>query len=68
MKYAENDSDIKLAACSKTGAVGIFVESFGIPISDEDREKVTTRGFRGKSAQQKVAAGTGFGPFIHREL
>ena len=64
VKYSENDNTIKVAACRKTGAVGVFVESSGIPIPDEDKEKVTARGFRGKLAKQKVAAGTGFGLYL----
>ena len=64
VKYADNDSRIIVAALRATDAVGVFVESSGIPISDEDREKVMARGFRGKSAQQKVAAGTGFGLYL----
>ena len=64
VKYAENDSDIIVAACSKSGYVGVFVESFGIPVSEEDKDKVTVRGYRGALAQQKVAAGTGFGLYL----
>ena len=64
VKYADNDSNITVSGLGLSDSVGVSVESFGIPISLEDREKVWTRGFRGASAQQNVPAGTGFGLYL----
>ena len=64
VKYADKDSVISVMACISEGDVGVSIASSGIPISDADREKVFERTFRGSSAQQKVAAGTGFGLFL----
>lgn len=64
VKYADNDSNITVTARNSSDAVGVSVESFGIPILDKDKENLTVRGFRGAAAQQKVAAGTGFGLYL----
>jgi signal transduction histidine kinase len=64
VKYAERDTDIRISACANDNGIGIEIESLGIPISAEDAEKIFDRGFRGHSAKQKVAAGTGFGLYL----
>lgn len=64
VKYAECDSSINVFACGSSDSIGITIESFGIPIPDTDKGEVFTRSFRGFYAQQKVAAGTGFGLFL----
>ena len=63
-KYAEPDSDIIISACNMEDGIGVQVESLGIPISDEDSNRIFDRGYRGHSAKQKVAAGTGFGLYL----
>lgn len=64
VKYADRETSIKIYACSRAEGVGVAVESSGIPISDADRQRLFDRGFRGHSAMQKVAAGTGFGLYL----
>lgn len=64
VKYAERDTDIRISACANGNGIGIEIESLGIPISAEDTENIFDRGFRGHSAKQKVAAGTGFGLYL----
>lgn len=64
VKYADHDSLINLSAVAVNGEVGIAVESFGIPIAGTDTASVFERGFRGQSAKQKVAAGTGIGLYL----
>lgn len=64
VKYADRDSKIDVTACSSSDHIGIAIESFGIPISEADTQGVFERGFRGFAAQQKVAAGTGFGLYL----
>jgi signal transduction histidine kinase len=64
VKYAYQDSVIGVFASASSDHVGICIESIGIPIPEADKEEVFSRGFRGASARQKVAAGTGFGLFL----
>ncbi len=64
VKYADRKSDISISASVKDNGIGIQIESLGIPISAEDAKNIFDRGFRGHSAIQKVAAGTGFGLFL----
>jgi signal transduction histidine kinase len=64
VKYAERDSDIRISARTNESGIGIEIESLGIPIPAEDATNIFERGFRGNSAIQKVAAGTGFGLFL----
>lgn len=64
VKYAERDTDIRISACTKEDGIGIQIESLGIPISAEEAKNIFDRGFRGHSAKQKVAAGTGFGLYL----
>jgi len=64
VKYAYQDSMINVFAASSSDHVGICIESVGIPIPEADKKQVFSRGFRGASARQKVAAGTGFGLYL----
>lgn len=63
-KYAERETDIVISACNTEDGIGVQVESLGIPISDEESNRIFDRGYRGHSAKQKVAAGTGFGLYL----
>ncbi|MEO6165089.1 MAG: HAMP domain-containing sensor histidine kinase [Candidatus Binatia bacterium] len=65
VKYADPHSRITMSAVTtKNKDVGIAVESIGIPIAGADEASVFERGFRGHSAMQKVAAGTGIGLYL----
>jgi signal transduction histidine kinase len=64
VKYADKETPIKITASLTDQYIGIAVESFGIPISDADKDHLFERGFRGHSAMQKVAAGTGIGLYL----
>ena len=64
VKYADPDSKIEVRAWLSTNCIGLVVESQGIPISPSDTKRIFERGFRGTSAQQSVAAGTGFGLYL----
>jgi len=64
VKYADRDTTVTISACSRGEHVGIQIESVGIPISKEEKENIFERGFRGYSAKQKVAAGTGIGLYL----
>lgn len=64
VKYADHDSVIKLSALETNMQVGLAVDSCGIPIADTNVAQIFERGFRGDSAKQKVAAGTGIGLYL----
>jgi signal transduction histidine kinase len=64
VKYAEPDTEIIISACNTEDGIGVQIESLGIPILEEDKKRIFDRGFRGHSAKQKVAAGTGFGLYL----
>lgn len=64
VKYADDDSEIHITGVSQEQGVGIAVTSFGIPIAQSEARQIFDRGFRGESARQKVAAGTGFGLYL----
>ena len=69
VKYASSQTNIDIAAVDTVQqsvglAVGLAIQSSGIPISNSDKEKLFARGFRGNSAKQKVPAGTGIGLFL----
>jgi signal transduction histidine kinase len=64
VKYANGDTTVMVSACSKGEYIGIQIESFGIPITKEEKGNIFHRGFRGQSAKQKVAAGTGIGLYL----
>jgi two-component system phosphate regulon sensor histidine kinase PhoR len=64
VKYADRETTVMISACLREEYVGIQIESVGIPIIKEEIEKIFMRGFRGYSAKQKVAAGTGIGLYL----
>jgi two-component system phosphate regulon sensor histidine kinase PhoR len=64
VKYSDRGGSIKISAVSGNRKVGIQVESMGIPITHQEKEKLFERGFRGQSAKQKVPAGTGIGLYL----
>ncbi|HKZ40258.1 MAG TPA: ATP-binding protein, partial [Candidatus Hodarchaeales archaeon] len=64
VKYADRETLINISGTSKGNAIGIAVESEGIPISEADKQRLFERGFRGHSAMQKVPAGTGIGLYL----
>jgi signal transduction histidine kinase len=63
VKYADPTTTITVRAVKVEG-VGVSVTSIGIPISENDRTKLFERGFRGATAKQRVAAGTGIGLYL----
>jgi len=64
VKYADTGTTIKVSASADNSIVGIMIDSKGIPITDEEKSHIFERRFRGKSARQKVAAGTGIGLYL----
>jgi signal transduction histidine kinase len=63
VKYSVEGSTIKLSV-DKSDRVELFVESVGIPIKEDEKDKLFERNFRGVSAQQAVPAGTGIGLYL----
>jgi two-component system phosphate regulon sensor histidine kinase PhoR len=63
VKYADARTTISVAA-EKAGGVGVSVTSEGLPIAQADKANLFQRGFRGATAKQRVAAGTGIGLYL----
>ncbi len=63
VKYSVEGAKILVRGERKDG-VGISVTSQGIPISDEDADRIFDRGERGNNAKQNVPAGTGIGLYL----
>jgi signal transduction histidine kinase len=64
VKYADRRTKITISARGDDKIVGIMIDSKGIPISTDDKSRIFERRFRGTSARQKVAAGTGIGLYL----
>ena len=64
VKYADPGTTIAVSAHADEKSVGIAIESSGMVISAEETTRVFERGYRGKAAMQKVAAGTGIGLYL----
>ena len=64
VKYGDPHTTIRISAYVGGDQVGTVVESYGIPIAEEDKKHIFDRGFRGNSARQKVPAGTGIGLYL----
>lgn len=74
VKYADELSTIVIRAerapsGHKTGdALIVSVVSIGLPVSQEETQKLFERGFRGTTARQKVPAGTGIGLYLAKRI
>jgi signal transduction histidine kinase len=64
VKYADQKSAIKIRGEKVGDGFGISVTSTGLPISQNEKERIFERGVRGTNAQQKVPAGTGIGLYL----
>lgn len=64
VKYADADSKILIYAHEEKEFIGCKVVSEGIPISEDEQSKIFNRNYRGKSAKEKVPAGTGIGLYL----
>ena len=70
VKYSHADTDIiiKGAFHASDGTFEVTVQNQGIPLPEDRAERVFSRGFRSREAQQKYPAGTGFGLYIARRI
>lgn len=67
-KYADGDSTVTIRLERDMGERVLVIESTGLPIGPNEKEKIFERGYRGASAKPKNPAGTGFGLFIARRI
>lgn len=64
VKYADPGTTVTVSGHGDDKSVGIVIESIGIPVSEEEKHHLFERGYRGRAAMQKVAAGTGIGLYL----
>jgi two-component system phosphate regulon sensor histidine kinase PhoR len=68
VKYADKGSDIALYVTAVPRFTRLSIESTGIPIAPDEKEKIFDRGVRGQHAEAMHPAGTGFGLFIAQRI
>jgi len=68
VKYADNDTEVVVTASLGTSRVSIAVADYGIPIEKKDVERIFERGYRTDEAKKRVAAGTGIGLTVARDI
>ncbi|MBA7547231.1 Sensor-like histidine kinase senX3 [subsurface metagenome] len=61
IKYSPADSKILFRVISKNSHTKIFVEDFGIGLSDKDRDRIFERFYRGAAAENSDIPGYGLG-------
>ncbi len=68
IEYSHSGTTIYVLAVERTQEDGIWrgilVINTGLPITSEEIEKLSDRGFRGSAARQKIPAGTGIGLYL----
>ena len=71
VKYSKHDSEIVISGTpynAKTEMISITIENSGIPLRQEDVEKIFERGYRTANARNLYPAGTGFGLYIAKRI
>jgi len=72
IKYSSSGTTITVSAISKDTEEGVWrgisVASVGLPISPEEVQRLSDRGFRGSAAKQKIPAGTGIGLYLANKV
>lgn len=70
VKYSKTNTEITISGSyeSSDKTVVINISNSGIPILDEDKERIFERGYRSQQAKNAYPAGTGFGLFIAKAI
>ena len=68
IKYTDNGGTVELVATSDTKYVTVTVSDTGIGLSEEDRQRLFERFFRGKRATQMFRDGSGLGLSVVKEI
>ena len=71
VKYSKHGSDIVISGApydSKAEIVSVTIENSGIPLHQEDVERIFQRGYRTADARNLYPAGTGFGLYIAKRI
>lgn len=69
VKYSDRETNVTVTPhANKKKELLIDVENQGIPIENEERERIFERGYRSKAAKDMRASGTGLGLFICRRI
>lgn len=67
VKYADRGTEIKVFAQDPTSPT-IVIKSIGIPIRNDELEKLFERNYRGHEAKQRIAPGTGIGLYLAKRV
>ncbi|HZF09759.1 MAG TPA: HAMP domain-containing sensor histidine kinase, partial [Thermoanaerobaculia bacterium] len=68
IKYSFPESMIVIGGRRRSDGAALEISNTGIPISEEEREKVFQRGFRTPVAQALIPYGTGLGLWLIRKI
>lgn len=68
IKYAKKSSDIHIYGQSGKGTASIFIESYGLPILEEEKEDVFRKFFRGHHVKLQKIEGSGIGLFLAAQI
>jgi two-component system sensor histidine kinase KdpD len=66
--YASESSPVRVDASSRAGSVEMWVEDEGPGVSEEERERIFEKFYRGTRTGAKAPSGTGLGLAITREI
>ncbi len=68
VKYAKRGTGVYVDVERVESEVRISVRNYGIPLREEDLERIFERGYRTEEAKKKVPGGTGIGLPVAREI
>jgi PAS domain S-box-containing protein len=68
IKYSMPGTTIQIRARSLRDGSSLEISNLGIPIPEEDRERIFQRGYRTKKAQALIPHGTGLGLWLVRKI
>lgn len=70
IKYSTSLTEIEIYGHynSDNDTVSVYISNKGIPLPSDETERIFSRGYRSKDAENIYAAGTGFGMYIAKKI
>jgi len=68
VKYSKPGTEVRISASRVGTEVHISVTNYGIPLREEDVEKIFDRRYRSEEARKRVPGGTGIGLPVARDI